>query len=109
MQHPLENIPSIDAERIVWEPTGPVQDPTTRLLATIYIAGCPMHLEAYRLAQDPDGEPTDIQEFAKLPENAEYTFDEEEHALFSILAAGAVETVQINGRPYALVAHPHGS
>jgi len=109
MQHPLENIPSIDAERIVWEPTGPVQDPTARLLATIYIAGCPMHLEAYRLAEDADGEACDEQAFAKLPEASEYDFVDEEDALFRVFAAGAVETVQINGRPYALVAHPHGS
>jgi len=93
--------PTITIPDEAWQETGPTEDdapdkhdPRSRLLTTIVINGTLMHLEAYALV---DG---DEQRFTSY-------FEEEDLAFFA-LTDSAVETTEIRGRTYALVATPHG-
>jgi hypothetical protein len=81
-----------------WQETGSEADTRSRLLTTIVVNGCFMHLEAYAVADEGD-----LQSFADLP-----YFELEEEAFFS-LTTGATDTVEITGREYLLVATPHGA
>jgi hypothetical protein len=80
-------------DNVSWEQVG-TTDPATRLLATIYVMGCPLHLEARQVGQNDDG-----QTFA------EYEGDYD--ALRRLYGdADDFTTVMIDGREYILFAVP---
>lgn len=110
----LINPPSIQIPDDAWIETGPedddnkedpeCHDPGARLLATIAIKGCTMHLEAYALAKECQGDSTAEQRFAPV-----YGEDSGAQHAFYTLTDGAAQTVTIRGREYVLVAFPHQS
>lgn len=87
-----------------WEPTGPdaesdpdEPDPTARLLASINVNGCALHLEAFAVVDNDS-----------CQEAAHAHFHDDVEALQNMQDT-AFQTVEINGRTYILVATPHGS
>lgn len=91
--------PSIALADLAWQETGPAEDPSARLLAPITIAQCSMHLEAFAIKD------SDEQRFVI---NDHDGFGGDEEAFYS-LTNNAVQTVDINGREYALLATPYGA
>lgn len=88
-------MPEIDVSQLKWEATGPEENRGTRLLSSIRVMGCPMHLEAWEVYFDDDG----VQQSKAWPGD------------FSNIAVGiGVEdpwrTVTIDGREYVLIATP---
>lgn len=79
-----------------WKKTGPEEDPSSRLLAQIEIAGTPMHLEAYEV-HDVDG----VQTTKAWPEDMNTVFDR-------LGIECRLMTTEINGREYILLAQPFG-
>jgi hypothetical protein len=80
-------------DNVPWEQVG-TNDPATHLLATIYVMGCPMHLEARQVGQNEDGQ----------------TFLEREGDYDALSRLYGVwddfTTVMIDGREYILFAVP---
>ena len=80
-----------------WEHNGPEDDPAAWLLATIKINGCSMHLEAVAATgREEDG--IVLQDY-----EAPYWIG---YALGSSADDELVQTVEIDGREYALIATP---
>ena len=80
-------------DTLTWEPEG-YPDPLTRLLTTIWVEGCPMHLEARQVGQNEDG-----QTFAE--------YEEDYDSLRRLYEPdGNFATATINGREYVLFAVP---
>lgn len=48
--------PQIPMSELEWEETGPPESPEARLLTTIVIGDQPMHLEAWQVRKNADGE-----------------------------------------------------
>src|SRR5258705_1748243 len=89
--------PPIEASDIAWEQTGE-EFPASRLIATIVVAGCRMHLEAYAVEEN-------------LNEGNEQTFpadyvDVPDKDYEAVGGVGAWHTVTINRREYVLIATP---
>jgi hypothetical protein len=83
-----------------WDPVGPPEDPTARLLLTLSVGHCSLHLEAWALAdRGEDGEDDGIQQLVVLAD----ALDDLANA---VGATGPFETHEINGRGYVLVASP---
>lgn len=80
-----------------WTPNDALDDPRSRMLALIYINGCPMHLEAWAVIDGENGQE------AALSEDA----DDYESLYLAVHADGGFQTVEIAGREYILVATPH--
>jgi len=72
-------------------------DGRERLLATIYVLGVPMHLEAYEI------EEAELGGWWKAK-----VYDEDLSTIFRVVGGdGAWQTAVIGGRQYALIATPH--
>lgn len=80
----------MDLTDITWEECGE-SDPQTRLLATIRVHGCPLHLEARQVCYDDHG----LQTFVEYPEDYGALC-----ALYSCDAPEAFHTFTRNGREY---------
>ncbi len=95
--------PHITIPPEAWEPTGsgdPAKpeegdDPTSRLLTSVWINGTPMHLEAYAVT-DEDGQRAADEAFA------------DDLASLQNIQDTSFRTTTINEREYVLVATPHG-
>lgn len=81
-------------DQIIWRDAS--EGSGRRLLATIEILGCPMHLEAFEVAE------LDQQQAAD--EEYRDTFDKIAEA---ISISSPWREVEINGRNYVLIATPH--
>lgn len=96
---PDEAVVSVDLS--TWQETGDDgngSDPKSRLLGTLTINGVRHHIEAIQVEEDADG----IQNAAS-PAWASY-FDE----LYTAFGGdGAMQTVEFNGRSYALFVSPY--
>ncbi|WYK05472.1 hypothetical protein DWF04_006075 [Cereibacter sphaeroides f. sp. denitrificans] len=88
--------PAIDASAIIWDETGQ-EDPRSRLLAHIRVAGVDMHLEAIEVAETEDGQIA--------------ICDERRNDLGTLqdIEGTAFATVEIGGRDYVLYATPYGA
>ena len=94
----------IEIDPQLWEQTGPDHDPTLRLLGpTLRINGTSLHLEAYAV-EEPEC-PTLGQ---RLCPDVEGFLDAEWEALIRLEPDSAMQTTEINGRLYLLVARPFG-
>lgn len=94
----LNDPPSIDLMAITWDETGMEADPAARLLAHIQIGPVNMHLEAWAVTDNEEGEQVG------LPESWR---DQELDQLQGWMET-AFDTVEINGREYVLIATPYG-
>lgn len=93
---PYRRPPEIPLNAIQWRDSSE-DDDRSRLLGTIIVAGCYMHLEAYEMIEDEDG----VQQFrGSYGESADQVYA-------AISAEGPWETVEMNGRHYVLIATPH--
>ena len=93
----FEKAVTVEVPDDAWEPTGPEEDPTARLLASLVVCGCYHHLEAYAI--DPDD---DIQQAAH--ESFQSNLD-------GMYAVGEpdkrFQSVEIKGREYVLTMTPY--
>jgi len=80
-----------------WEPNNALADPRQRLLATMSINGCPMHLEAWEVSYDEE------QGIQFLVDGA----DDLDNLALAVGADGHFQTVEIGDREYVLVASPY--
>ena len=88
-----------------WSDAGPDEDPGLRLLATLVINGCAMHLAAFRVRNTDD-----IQELDTCTErNADLRCYERSYEDYYSAATsdGHWHTVEIAGKPYVLIATPY--
>ena len=83
---------------VAWQDAGAGADPRARLLARVWINGCPMHVEAYRVTVSAAG----VQEAAD-PENAEAI----DRMYEAVDGSGPWLTVTIGGHRYVVIATPH--
>ncbi len=82
-------------DEVTWED---VTGSRTKLLATIHILGCPMHLEAYEVEEDED-----IGQRAK-----DFSFEADLDSIAAgVTTDGPWTQVCIEGRNYVLVAAPY--
>ncbi|HEY1292853.1 MAG TPA: hypothetical protein VGJ60_07240 [Chloroflexota bacterium] len=81
-----------------WEPNDGLADPRSRLLATISINDCPMHLEAWEVRVNEEG----IQEPTAIEDDGDFW-----NLYAAVGADGHFQTVEIGGREYILVASPY--
>ncbi len=89
--------PAIAADELVWTESGE-QDPNSRLLATINLAGCLMHLEAYAVAEMKGHDP--VQHFdGDSPDTPAKVYA-------AVGGDGPWHTVMIDDREYVLIATP---
>lgn len=100
-------LPTIHARDVVWEESGPEEDPRGRLRCSIEICGCLMHLEAWAVEYDQPPAPGKLgvhQQAAVWTED----FD----PLYNLAGVSAFRTVEIKdrdldvGREYILLATP---
>lgn len=92
---PARACPSILADELTWQATGPEEDVRGRLLAQISVAGVSMHLEAWAVQEKDGFQVSDV-------------WDDD----FQQIAAGiGIEehwhTVEMGGREYVLIATPY--
>jgi hypothetical protein len=90
--------PSIPIDQIHFEPTGDEDDPRARLTAHIRIAGIDMHLEAWEVEDDSEGNQSAKPSTVRVTD-----FD----SLAGMMDC-SFETLEIAGREYVLVATPYG-
>lgn len=100
---------SIDLATITWCERGPTEDPRARLCAILAIGGTCLHIDAYEafLENTRTGDVKPL-----VPD-----FDEDGETMFEIFGGagdlweahsmeGAAETIEIEGRRYAVFMHP---
>lgn len=94
----------IEIPRDAWGPgcdpefePGHSTQPPCRLLTTIYVNDCPMHLEAIAIALGEDGVQRGLCVYG----------EQNLSAAAQIYCDGGFETIEIDGHPYVLVATPH--
>ena len=90
--------PSINLDSFTWEPTGSDENPSSRLLGTLYISGYPLHVEAYEVRQDEQVGQTTVDKMFEDDLNHYY-------AAASCMD-GCFDTIMIGGREYIIVATP---
>lgn len=91
----------LDIPAEAFEPTGPDDDKTGRLLCTVWVNGVAFHAEAWAVMEREDtGEQTLVPH--------DYADDETIAALYTINDQ-AMQTLEINGREYILFVYPHGA
>jgi hypothetical protein len=93
-----EKIISIDVPDNYWKPTGQEEDPTARLLTTVFVNGTPHHLEAYAVKDGIDY----VQAVIDRAFESNY-----EGMCMASEPNGRYETTEIMGRDYVLMMTPH--
>lgn len=87
--------PEIKLVDIIWDQIGE-DEPTTRLLAHIRIAGVDMHLEAREVTIDREGFQTTLE------------YPDDHGALCNMSDTAGFTTAEIDGREYFIYALPYG-
>lgn len=85
-------------EQIQFEASGPDDDKTSRLLATLYIGSLPCHLEAIAVKEN--------KKYGQVAANG--AFENNLNGMFQAAEPdGAFDTIEMNGRDYVLLLTPH--
>lgn len=87
-----------DAAQLTQEPrpVGPERDRTAYLMGTLTLGGINFHVELYAVTY------TDDEQIGALPDD-QWAFDDVNHAF----GGGAFDTIEINGREYAMIISPY--
>jgi hypothetical protein len=94
----IEKDISITIPEKQWQPSGPDEDPMSRMLCCIVINGTPHHLEAYAVTDDSEEGQIAAHESFEDNVNGAYMVGEPDKAF---------DTVTIYGRDYILVMTPY--
>lgn len=99
----MEDRPTLEIPDESWEECG-TEEPWHVLVASIVVAGCPMHLEAWAVYRDDAEQPDWMTSLRCHPYEERWA---QAHNLFE--PDNTFRSVQIRGRDYVLFASPYSS